>query len=190
MVFQFEHVAWTTGRRSGTSTPCGCATSRPPSGAGSRAGRRGLNSLYWDNHDQPRAVSRFGDDSPRFRRDSATCLATLLHLHRGTPYVYQGQELGMANFPFRSLEEFADVESLNHHVHAVSAGHDPGEVLAALRTMSRDNARTPVQWDDSPNAGFTTGRPWLAVNPDHVEYLERGRASATTRRRCWPTTGG
>jgi oligo-1,6-glucosidase len=130
----------------------------------------GWNSLYWDNHDQPRAVSRFGDDSPRFRRDSATCLATLLHLHRGTPYVYQGQELGMANFPFQALEEFADVESLNHSVQAVSAGHDPAEVLAALRTMSRDNARTPVQWDASPNAGFTTGRPWLAVNPDHVEW--------------------
>ncbi|RBY76596.1 glucohydrolase [Blastococcus sp. TF02-09] len=121
-------------------------------------------------HDQPRAVSRFGDDSPRFRRDSATCLATLLHLHRGTPYVYQGEELGMANFPFQALEEFADVESLNHSVQAVSAGHDPGEVLAALRAMSRDNARTPVQWDASPNAGFTTGTPWLAVNPDHVEW--------------------
>ena len=76
----------------------------------------------------------------------------------------------MANHPFTSLEEFADVESLNHHVHAVSAGHDPAEVLAALRTMSRDNARTPVQWDASPHAGFTTGTPWLAVNPDHVEW--------------------
>ena len=76
----------------------------------------------------------------------------------------------MANYPFRSLEEFADVESLNHHVHAVSAGHDPNEVLAALRTMSRDNARTPVQWDASTHAGFTTGTPWLAVNPDHGEW--------------------
>lgn len=76
----------------------------------------------------------------------------------------------MANFPFTSLEEFRDVESLNHHVQAVSAGHDPAEVLAGLRAMSRDNARTPVQWDAGPNAGFTSGTPWLAVNPDHVEW--------------------
>ena len=130
----------------------------------------GWNSLYWDNHDQPRAVSRFGDDSPRYRRDSATCLATLLHLHRGTPYVYQGQEIGMANYPFATLDDFPDLESLNHYVHAVSAGEDPAHVLAALRKMSRDNARTPVQWDASPSAGFTTGTPWLPVNPDHGEW--------------------
>ena len=74
----------------------------------------GWNSLYWDNHDQPRAVSRFGDDSPAYRRDSATCLATLLHLHRGTPYVYQGEEIGMANYPFASVDDFRDVESVNH----------------------------------------------------------------------------
>ena len=76
----------------------------------------------------------------------------------------------MANYPFGGLEDFADVESLNHYVQAVSAGEDPAHVLAALRRMSRDNARTPVQWDDSPSAGFTTGTPWLAVNPDHVEW--------------------
>jgi oligo-1,6-glucosidase len=115
-------------------------------------------------------VSRFGDDSPEHRRDSATCLATLLHLHRGTPYVYQGEEIGMANFPFASIDEFRDVESLNHHAAAVAAGADPAEVLAALRSRSRDNARTPVQWDASPSAGFTTGTPWLPVNPDHVSW--------------------
>ncbi|MGY5890203.1 glycoside hydrolase family 13 protein, partial [Geodermatophilus arenarius] len=130
----------------------------------------GWNSLYWDNHDQPRAVSRFGDDSPRHRRDSATCLATLLHLHRGTPYVYQGEEIGMANFPFTDLAQFRDVESINHQVQAVAHGADPDEVFAALRRMSRDNARTPVQWDASPSAGFTTGTPWLEVNPDHAEW--------------------
>ncbi|TFV63555.1 alpha-glucosidase [Geodermatophilus sp. DF01-2] len=130
----------------------------------------GWNSLYWDNHDQPRAVSRFGDDSPRYRRDSATCLATLLHLHRGTPYVYQGEELGMANAPFGSIDGFRDVESLNHYAQAVAHGADPEEVLAALRRMSRDNARTPVQWNDSPHAGFTTGTPWIPVNPDHGEW--------------------
>jgi oligo-1,6-glucosidase len=130
----------------------------------------GWNSLYWDNHDQPRAVSRFGDDSPGFRRDSATCLATLLHLHRGTPYVYQGQELGMANYPFGTVDDFRDVESVNHFGAAMVAGEDPAAVLAALRRMSRDNARTPVQWDASPNAGFTSGTPWLPVNPDHTEW--------------------
>lgn len=171
MVFQFEHVGLDHGTSKWDIQPLRMRDLKASFGRW-QAGLAdvGWNSLYWDNHDQPRAVSRFGDDSPEFRRDSATCLATLLHLHRGTPYVYQGQELGMANHPFRSLEEFADVESLNHHVHAVSAGHDPNEVLAALRTMSRDNARTPVQWDASPHAGFTTGTPWLAVNPDHGEW--------------------
>ncbi|WP_097196603.1 alpha-glucosidase [Blastococcus aggregatus] len=171
MVFQFEHVGLDHGTSKWEVHPLRMRDLKASFGRWQTGlADVGWNSLYWDNHDQPRAVSRFGDDSPQYRRDSATCLATLLHLHRGTPYVYQGQELGMANYPFTSLEEFADVESLNHHVHAVSAGHDPAEVLAALRTSSRDNARTPVQWDASPNAGFTTGRPWLAVNPDHVEW--------------------
>ncbi|SDF74761.1 oligo-1,6-glucosidase [Blastococcus aurantiacus] len=171
MVFQFEHVGLDHGTSKWDVHPLRMRDLKASFGRW-QAGLAdvGWNSLYWDNHDQPRAVSRFGDDSPEFRRDSATCLATLLHLHRGTPYVYQGQELGMANYPFRSLEEFADVESLNHSVQAVSAGAHADEVLAALRTMSRDNARTPVQWDASPHAGFTTGTPWLAVNPDHVEW--------------------
>ncbi|MGY2129628.1 glycoside hydrolase family 13 protein [Blastococcus sp. SYSU DS0617] len=182
MVFQFEHVGLDHGTSKWDIQPLRMRDLKASFGRWQRGlAEVGWNSLYWDNHDQPRAVSRFGDDSPEFRRDSATCLATLLHLHRGTPYVYQGQEIGMANFPFTSLEEFADVESLNHHVHAVSAGHDPAEVLAALRTMSRDNARTPVQWDASPHAGFTTGTPWLAVNPDHVEWnAEAQRTDATS----------
>ncbi|TFV48948.1 alpha-glucosidase [Blastococcus sp. TF02A-35] len=171
MVFQFEHVGLDHGTSKWDLRPLRMRDLKASFGRW-QAGLAdvGWNSLYWDNHDQPRAVSRFGDDSPGFRRDSATCLATLLHLHRGTPYVYQGQELGMANYPFTSLEDFRDVESLNHHVQAVSAGQDPAQVLAALRAMSRDNARTPVQWDASPHAGFTTGTPWLPVNPDHVEW--------------------
>ncbi|MGY1747164.1 glycoside hydrolase family 13 protein [Blastococcus sp. SYSU D00695] len=171
MVFQFEHVGLDHGTSKWDVHPLRMRDLKASFGRW-QAGLAdvGWNSLYWDNHDQPRAVSRFGDDSPRHRRDSATCLATLLHLHRGTPYVYQGEELGMANAPFASLEDFRDVESLNHHVHAVSAGADAAAVLAALRRMSRDNARTPVQWDASPNAGFTTGTPWITVNPDHVEW--------------------
>jgi oligo-1,6-glucosidase len=171
MVFQFEHVGLDHGTSKWDVHPLRMRDLKASFGRW-QAGLAevGWNSLYWDNHDQPRAVSRFGDDSPRYRRDSATCLATLLHLHRGTPYVYQGEELGMANSPFTSLEQFRDVESLNHSVQAVSAGADATDVLAALRTMSRDNARTPVQWDASPNAGFTTGTPWLAVNPDSVQW--------------------
>jgi oligo-1,6-glucosidase len=171
MVFQFEHVGLDHGTHKWDVQPLRmrdlkASFSRWQAGLADV----GWNSLYWDNHDQPRAVSRFGDDSPQYRRDSATCLATLLHLHRGTPYVYQGQEIGMANYPFRTLEDFQDVESLNHYVHAVSTGDNPDHVLTALRRMSRDNARTPVQWDGSPSAGFTTGTPWLPVNPDHVEW--------------------
>ncbi|MGR7024331.1 glycoside hydrolase family 13 protein [Geodermatophilus sp. URMC 62] len=171
MVFQFEHVGLDFDESKWRPRPLRMRDLKASFGRW-QAGLAevGWNSLYWDNHDQPRAVSRFGDDSPRHRRDSATCLATLLHLHRGTPYVYQGEEIGMANFPFTALEQFRDVESLNHHVQAVAHGADAGEVLAAMRRMSRDNARTPVQWDASPNAGFTTGTPWIAVNPDHAEW--------------------
>jgi oligo-1,6-glucosidase len=129
----------------------------------------GWNSLYWNNHDQPRAVSRYGDDAPGHRVRAAKALATVLHLQRGTPYVYQGEELGMTNAPWASIEDFRDIESLNHYAEAVAAGQDPADVLDALRGRSRDNARTPMQWDASPNAGFTDGEPWLAVNPNHAE---------------------
>ena len=127
----------------------------------------GWNSLYWNNHDQPRVVSRFGDDG-RWRERSAKLLATLLHLHRGTPYVYQGEELGMTNAPLADIGAFRDIESLNHHADAVARGQDPDAVVSAMRPMSRDNARTPMQWDASPHGGFTTGEPWIAVNPNHV----------------------
>ncbi len=128
----------------------------------------GWNSLYWDNHDQPRVVSRFGDDG-KHRERSAKLLATVLHLQRGTPYVYQGDELGMANYPFGGIDDFRDIESVNHYRQAVARGEPPEDVLASLRAMGRDNARTPMQWDDTPHAGFTTGEPWLPANPDHKE---------------------
>jgi oligo-1,6-glucosidase len=129
----------------------------------------GWNSLYWDNHDQPRAVSRFGSDAPEHRVASAKLLATVLHLHRGTPYVYQGEELGMTNTPFAGVTDFRDIESVNYHAAALAIGRDPDEVVAALRAKSRDNARSPVQWDDSPNAGFSTATPWSPVNPNYRE---------------------
>ena len=127
----------------------------------------GWNSLYWGNHDQARAVSRFGDDSPRYRALSAKMLAGILHLHRGTPYVYQGEELGMTNMSFGAISDYRDIEVLNHHREATThLGHTDAEVLAALAPLNRDNARTPVQWDASRHAGFTTGAPWIAVNPN------------------------
>jgi oligo-1,6-glucosidase len=171
MVFQFEHVGLDFDESKWRPRPLRMRDLKTSFGRW-QAGLAdvGWNSLYWDNHDQPRAVSRFGDESPRYRRDSATCLATLLHLHRGTPYVYQGEEIGMANAPFTGIDDFRDVESLNHFTQAVAHGEEPETVLAALRRMSRDNARTPVQWDASEHAGFTTGKPWITVNPDHVEW--------------------
>jgi oligo-1,6-glucosidase len=124
----------------------------------------GWNSLYFENHDQPRAVSRFGDDSPEHRVASAKTLGTVLHLHRGTPYVYQGQELGMTNAGFTSLEQYADLEALNYARDALARGVVEAEVLRSLAVKGRDNARTPMQWDATEHAGFTTGTPWLPAN--------------------------
>ena len=129
----------------------------------------GWDALYWNNHDQPRIVSRWGDDGA-YRERSAKLLGTVLHLHRGTPFVYQGEELGMTNVDFASIEDFRDIEALNHYAQATSVeGIDPGDVIARMQPMSRDNARTPMQWDASEHAGFTTGTPWIPVNPNHVE---------------------
>ena len=127
----------------------------------------GWNSLYYDNHDQPRAVSRFGDDSPEHRVNSAKTLATVLHLHKGTPYIYQGEEFGMTNAPLTQIEHYLDVESLNYHALATAAGVSEEQVLRSLAGKGRDHARTPVQWDDTPYAGFTTGIPWMGVNPNY-----------------------
>ena len=128
------------------------------------------NSLFWDNHDQPRAVSRFGDDRPQYREVSAKMLATCLHMLQGTPYIYQGEELGMTNYPFTSPDDFRDIESINAYKEWCADGTLSHEVFWPCITFkSRDNARTPVQWDDSAQAGFTTGTPWIAVNPNYKE---------------------
>ena len=140
---------------------------------------RGWNSLYLGNHDQPRSVSRFGDDSPAHRIASAKTLATVLHLHRGTPYVYQGDELGMANAPFTAITDFRDIQALRFYAEAAERGEaDRSALLRAMARMSRDQGRTPVQWDSSPNAGFTTGTPWIAVNPDHTEVNAAAQVGA------------
>jgi oligo-1,6-glucosidase len=128
----------------------------------------GWNALYWNNHDQPRAVTRFGDDSPEHRVASAKTLGTVLHLHRGTPYVYQGEELGMTNAAFTEIGQYRDIESLRYHAEALAEGVPERTVMRALGLKGRDNARTPRQWDPGPHAGFTTGEPWLPANPNHA----------------------
>ena len=128
------------------------------------------NSLYFCNHDQPRIVSRLGDDSPAYREISAKCIATCLHMMQGTPYVYQGEELGMTNVPFGPIENYRDLESINAYRDLSARGVMPQEeLMAAIAYKSRDNARTPFQWDDSANAGFTTGTPWIMVNPNYTQ---------------------
>jgi oligo-1,6-glucosidase len=164
MVFQFEHVGLDQGLSKWDIRPMRLLDLKGSLGRWQVGlARTGWNSLYWNNHDQPRAVSRFGDDGEH-RVRSAKLLGTVLHLHRGTPYVYQGEELGLTNAGFGGIEDYRDIESLNHYAAATAAGEDPERVLAALRVMSRDNARTPMPWDGSAHGGFTTGTPWLAVN--------------------------
>ncbi|KAK8871553.1 hypothetical protein M9Y10_007285 [Tritrichomonas musculus] len=126
------------------------------------------NSIYLSNHDQPRPVSRFGNDSPEFRKVSAKMLGTMNHTLQGTPYIYQGEELGMTNVPFDNIDEFSDLETLNFWDENVIHGKmDREEAMKAFRFKGRDNARTPMQWDATENAGFTTGKPWLKVNPNY-----------------------
>ncbi|USI75007.1 glycoside hydrolase family 13 protein [Sphingomonas morindae] len=127
---------------------------------------KGWNSLFWSNHDLPRAVSRYGSDGVH-RVASAKMLATVLHLMKGTPYVYQGEEIGMTNAGFTSIDAYRDVETLNFHQIQRAAGMSEADFLAGARASSRDNARTPMQWSAGPGAGFTTGTPWLAINPNH-----------------------
>ena len=135
-------------------------------------------TLYFENHDQPRSVSRFGDDE-RYRYESATALATILLTLRGTPFIYQGQEIGMTNSTFESLDDVADVDSVRNVRELIDDGvvDDYDAIRHVVEFRSRDNARTPVQWDDSPNAGFTDGDPWLPVNDDYHEVnVARERA--------------
>ncbi len=171
MVFQFEHVEsdgkygkWTDQKMPLTTLK------KIMSRWQTELYDKAWNSLFWDNHDQPRAVSRFGDDRPQYREISAKMLATCLHMQQGTPYIYQGEELGMTNYPFKNPGDFRDIESINAYQEWCVDGpisHDA--FWPCLTLKSRDNARTPVQWDDSAQAGFTAGTPWIAVNPNYKE---------------------
>ncbi len=128
---------------------------------GMQAGH-GWNALFWCNHDQPRAVSRFGDEG-RYWKESAKMLGTATHLMRGTPYIFQGEEIGMTNCHFRSIDQYRDVESLNYYQILQQQGKSPAEAMEIIQQRSRDNGRTPMQWDGTAHAGFTTGTPWIGV---------------------------
>ena len=128
-------------------------------------------SLYWDNHDQPRVVSRFGNDDPKWRELSAKMLATNLHMMKGTPYIYQGEEIGMTNMHFASVDDCNDIEEINAYKQYVTDHNiiSSEELLKCFDAVARDNARTPMQWNSSENAGFTTGTPWFTVNPNYTQ---------------------
>ena len=168
MVFQFEHTSldydengkWTTKRFYLPDLKENLSKWQ------NELSGKAWNSLYWDNHDQPRIVSRLGDDSPI----SAKCIATILHMMQGTPYVYQGEELGMTNCKFGTIENCQDIEIINAYNDIVGGGKRTAEdFMRAVEAKGRDNARTPMQWNASENAGFTTGKPWLMVNPNYKE---------------------
>jgi oligo-1,6-glucosidase len=181
MVFQFEHVRLDQGAHRFDILPLRLADLKA-SMAAWQAGLagRGWNSLYFGNHDQPRSLSRFGDDGEH-RVASAKTLATVLHLHQGTPYVYQGDELGMANAPLTTVADFRDIQALRFYAEAAERGAtdvDLAALLVAMNRMGRDQGRTPVQWDATREAGFTAGTPWIAVNPDYVDVNAAAQVGA------------
>lgn len=171
MVFQFEHMDLDSGEGGKWDVkPCSLLTLKQNLTKWQKAlEQRGWNSLYWNNHDQPRVVSRFGNDGA-YHTESAKMLATVLHMMKGTPYIYQGEEIGMTNVRFESIDEYRDIETLNMYKEKViERGEDIDKVMQSIYIKGRDNARTPMQWDDREHAGFTTGEPWIAVNPNYKE---------------------
>lgn len=173
MIFQFEHVSGSAL----TPSHHGKWDTKPMTMPELRANftkwqedLEGLawNSLFQSNHDQPRCVSRFGNDGDQYRELSAKMLATMIHFQKGTPYVYQGEELGMTNAYMDDISDYRDIESLNAYKDLTENEHIPAEtVMGYLKEIGRDNARTPMQWDATENGGFTTGTPWLKVNPNY-----------------------
>ncbi|HDX9588525.1 TPA: alpha-glucosidase [Bacillus pseudomycoides] len=171
MVFQFEHMDLDSGENGKWDVlPCSLLTLKQNLTKWQKAlEHTGWNSLYWNNHDQPRVVSRFGNDKS-YRIPSAKMLATVLHMMKGTPYIYQGEEIGMTNVQFASIDEYRDIETLNMYREKVmERGEDHQKVMQSIYAKGRDNARTPMQWENSEHAGFTTGKPWLQVNPNYKD---------------------
>ncbi|WP_423406859.1 alpha-glucosidase [Heyndrickxia sp. MSNUG] len=171
MIFQFEHVDLDSGPEGKWDLRPLKLTDLKKSFTKWQNGLEGegWNSLYLNNHDQPRMVSRFGNDQ-EFRIVSAKMLATFLHMLKGTPYIYQGEEIGMTNVRFDSIEEYQDIETLNmYNEKVIQNGEDPAKVMESIYVKGRDNARTPFQWDGTDHGGFTTGTPWLKVNQNYKE---------------------
>lgn len=174
MVFQFEHMNVDTSKSTGKWTDKRFKLSDLKTALSrwqTKLNGKAWNSLYWNNHDQPRVVSRFGNDSPEYRTLSAKMLGNCLHMMQGTPYIYQGEEIGMTNVDFKRLSDYRDVETLNAYhdlvddKHAISAE----DMMRYIHIHSRDNARTPMQWNSQPNAGFTKSQPWIDVNPNYKQ---------------------
>jgi len=169
MVFQFEHVMqqWHETWGKWQPKPFDLVALKRVIGRWQTAlADDGWNSLFWGNHDLPRAVSKYGDDK-RYRVESAKMLATVLHLLKGTPYVYQGEEIGMTNVPFTSIGQYRDIETLNMHRLHLEAGLPEADFITGANENGRDNSRTPMQWNNAAHAGFTTGTPWIEANPNY-----------------------
>lgn len=169
MVFQFEHISLDQedGKEKWDLKPVEIPDlKRVLSKWQVSLGDEGWNSLFWNNHDVPRIVSRWGNDQA-LRVDSAKAFAILLHLMKGTPYIYQGEEIGMTNCPVTSIDEVEDIESVNMYHERIEAGYEQAEIIESINAKGRDNARTPMQWDETENGGFTKGTPWLHVNPNY-----------------------
>ncbi len=172
MVFQFEHMSLDEipGKEKWDTQPLDLIKLKKiMSKWQTSLEEKGWNSLFWNNHDLPRIVSRFGNDTAEFRKISAKMLATILHMMKGTPYIYQGEEIGLTNTAIMDISEADDIESINMYNERLQNGYSEEELLSAINKKGRDNARRPIPWNDEPNGGFTTGTPWLALNPDYKE---------------------
>ncbi len=170
MVFQFEHICLDQieGKEKWDLSPLPFLKLKEVFSRWQRElYKKGWNSLFWNNHDLPRIVSRWGNDG-KYRTESAKMLAILLHGMQGTPYIYQGEELGMTNIQY-GIEEYRDIETLNLYKERIAKGYTKREVMESIHAKSRDNARTPMQWNDEENAGFTEGTPWIKVNPNYLK---------------------
>lgn len=171
MVFQFEHITLFWDKDMGKWKPQPFNMHKLKTVMNkwqTTLGQEGWNSLFWNNHDLPRVVSTYGDDG-QYREKSAKMLATLLHLQKGTPYIFQGEEIGMTNVKFESIDEYNDIETLNFYKEYIEKGVPHDTMMKGIWMNSRDNARTPMQWSDMVNGGFTTGKPWLKMNPNHTD---------------------
>ncbi len=170
MVFQFEHITltWGNGDKWNPVDLELKAFKRVLTKWQLELADEGWNSLFWNNHDLPRAVSQYGNDK-EYRVESAKMLATVLHCLKGTPYIYQGEEIGMTNVSFEQLGQYRDVETLNLYRERTASGVSHEAMMHALHKNSRDNARTPMQWENSKHGGFTQGQPWIEVNPNYTE---------------------